>query len=403
MNDDEPMRAADIAAAVNGRKIDAVELITEFGQRIEASRGLNALITETVARATALARTSHQRGGPLAGVPLVVKDMFDTAGVRTTYGSALYADHVPVRTATAVRRLQQAGALVLGKANQHEFAWGLTSRNPHWGDVRNPAHPDRTPGGSSGGNAAALAARLCVLGLGTDTGGSVRVPAACCDVVGFKPSHGTISMAGCRPLVPSYDCVGPMARTVADCLLCWQVLVDDHRELPSYVAGLRTASYDELPEAEVLAAAGATVTAQTLPPPPEGTEDIFGYEAARTHASTFPAQRARYSADGQVKWDAARRVGKDAYHRGLVALSSWRRQVADLGLDLVVLPASPRPVPAFDVDELAVRSEFGRYARLANQLGWAALAYGSVQVMGPDDRKVLAAAQVLESALPLPR
>src|SRR5207247_3338653 len=126
--------------------------------------------------------------GPLSGKTLLVKDLFDTAGVRTTYGSKLYADHVPERTAPSVERLVDAGAVVVGKANLHEFAWGVTSQNPWYGTVQNPRLPGRTTGGSSGGNAAALAAGLCDLGLGSATGCSVRLPASCCGVVGLKPS-----------------------------------------------------------------------------------------------------------------------------------------------------------------------------------------------------------------------
>jgi hypothetical protein len=154
--------------------------------------------------------------GPLHGKRLLVKDLIDTAGIRTTYGSQIYADHVPVRTAVAVERLVAAGAVVVGKANLHEFAWGVTSQNPWYGTVRNPTHPGRTTGGSSGGNAAALAAGLCDLGLGTDTGCSVRLPAACCGVVGLKPAWGRIPTEGVFPLCPTFDTVGPMATSVAD-------------------------------------------------------------------------------------------------------------------------------------------------------------------------------------------
>ena len=140
----------------------------------------------------ALARAREAPLGLLAGVPLLVKDIFDTAGVRTTYGSGIFRDHVPLRSATSVRRLLDAGAIMLGKANLHEFAWGVTSRNRAYGAVVNSARPDRIPGGSSGGNASALAAGLCALGLGTDTGASIRLPAAACGVAGFKPAFGSV-------------------------------------------------------------------------------------------------------------------------------------------------------------------------------------------------------------------
>src|SRR4051794_26862698 len=159
-------------------------------------------------------------------VTLAVKDLFDTAGIRTTYGSAIFRDHVPDATATAVARLEAGGYVNVGKANLHEFAWGITSENEHYGWVPNPIAPGRIAGGSSGGNAAALAAGLADAALGTDSGGSVRIPAACCGVVGFKPTHGLVSLEGCFPLAPSYDHAGPMARDVESCERMMDVLVD---------------------------------------------------------------------------------------------------------------------------------------------------------------------------------
>ena len=153
----------------------------------------------------------HHRGragasrcrGRSHGKRLLVKDLIDTAGIRTTYGSKIYAEHVPDRDRAAVERLVAAGAVVVGKANLHEFAWGVTSQNPWYGTVQNPRHPGRTTGGSSGGNAAALAAGLCDLGLGTDTGCSIRLPASCCGLVGLKPSWGRIPIDGVFPLCPT--------------------------------------------------------------------------------------------------------------------------------------------------------------------------------------------------------
>ena len=152
------------------------------------------------------------------GKRLAVKDLFDTAGVRTTYGSAVFADHVPTKTAEAVTLLEAAGWTSVGKANLHEFAYGVTSQNLHYGVVPNPAFPGRTAGGSSGGSAAALALGLADGALGTDTGGSIRIPAACCGVTGFKPTFGLVSADGVFPLAPSFDHAGPMARDVAGCI-----------------------------------------------------------------------------------------------------------------------------------------------------------------------------------------
>src|SRR6266540_4320764 len=154
---------------------------------------------------------------PPPGISLAVKDLFDTAGLRTTYGSVIFTDHVPTETAEAVRRLEAAGYAIVGKTNLHEFAYGVTSQNPHYGTVPNPRAPGRLAGGSSGGSAAALAAGLADAALGTDSGGSIRIPAACCGIVGFKPTFGLVPMEGVFPLAPSFDHAGPMARSVVDC------------------------------------------------------------------------------------------------------------------------------------------------------------------------------------------
>ncbi len=211
-----------IAAAVTAGELSAEEVTRHHLDRIAAHEHLHTVITLT-ARGRARARAENPPG-PLAGVPLLVKDIFDTAGVRTTYGSGIFRDNVPLRSATSVRRLIDAGAIMLGKANLHEFAWGVTSRNRAYGAVVNSARPDRIPGGSSGGNASALAAGLCALGLGTDTGASIRLPAAACGVAGFKPAFGSVPADGLWPLAPSFDHVGPLARTLDDCALAFDVL-----------------------------------------------------------------------------------------------------------------------------------------------------------------------------------
>src|SRR5919198_1894780 len=158
---------------------------------------------------------------------LAIKDLFDTAGVRTTYGSAVFADHVPETTAEAVLRLERAGYTSVGKANLHEFAWGITSENPHYGWVPNPIAEGRIAGGSSGGSAAALAAGLADAALGSDSAGSIRIPAACCGITGFKPTYGLVPIEGCFPLAPTFDHAGPMARDATTCAQLLQALVPD--------------------------------------------------------------------------------------------------------------------------------------------------------------------------------
>ena len=161
------------------------------------------------------------------GARLAVKDLFDTAGIRTTYGSAVFADHVPTETAEAVARLERAGYVSVGKANLHEFAYGVTSQNAHYGTVPNPRAPGRTAGGSSGGSAAAVVAGLADVALGTDSGGSIRIPAACCGIVGFKPTYGLVPDDGVFPLAPSFDHVGPIAADVGACAEMMRALAPD--------------------------------------------------------------------------------------------------------------------------------------------------------------------------------
>src|SRR3954447_22225376 len=224
------LTALELRAGYAARSFSPVEVLDALAARIEAREpAVNAFITLDLdaARAQAQAAEREHAGGRarlLAGIPVAVKDIFDTAGLRTTYGSAIFADHVPDRDATAVRRLREAGAVVLGKTLTHEFAWGITSENPHFGPCRNPHDLERVAGGSSGGSAAVLAYGGAPLALGSDTGGSIRIPAAFCGVAGLKPTYGRVSAAGVLPLAPSLDPTGPLARTPADAVLALQAI-----------------------------------------------------------------------------------------------------------------------------------------------------------------------------------
>ncbi len=218
-----------IVRALRKRAISPVELVDAYLERIERTRHLNAFITVTADRARRAARLAERRlrqgdESPLLGVPLAVKDLFATRGVRTTAGSRILRRWVPTRDATAVARLKAAGAILLGKLNLHEFAYGVTTGNPHWGVARNPWDETRIPGGSSGGSAIAVAAGLCAASLGTDTGGSVRIPAALCGCVGLKPTYGEIPLDGVVPLGRSLDHAGPITRTVADAGVVFEVV-----------------------------------------------------------------------------------------------------------------------------------------------------------------------------------
>lgn len=219
------------AAALRSKTVSPVELTRACLARIEAQNPqLNAFITVTAERALAQAQALEQelvRGhsrGPLHGIPLALKDNIDTAGIRTTAAARAFADRVPASNAEVVRRLDDAGAIVLGKLNMDECAYGVTSDTGHFGAVHNPWQAGYTAGGSSGGPAAAVAARLCYGAIGTDTGGSIRQPAAFCGLTGLKPSYGLVSTRGVIPLAWSLDHVGPLCRTAGDAAVLLQAI-----------------------------------------------------------------------------------------------------------------------------------------------------------------------------------
>jgi len=213
------------AESLRRRRFSALELTTAALGRIERFSALRAFITVTAEQALQQARQADadlatgKDLGPLHGIPIAVKDLFHTRGVRTTAGSPIYRNFVPDRDAFAVARLEYAGAVMLGKLNMHELAYGITSANPHFGAVRNPWNGKHSPGGSSGGSGAAVAAGLAYAALGTDTGGSIRIPASFCGTVGLKPTYGRVSRRGVMPLSWSLDHVGPLTRSVRDAAL----------------------------------------------------------------------------------------------------------------------------------------------------------------------------------------
>jgi aspartyl-tRNA(Asn)/glutamyl-tRNA(Gln) amidotransferase subunit A len=227
------------ASWIREGRLTSVGLTERMLARIESTQDkLNAFVTVTAERALEQAREADRERaggidrGPLHGIPVAVKDLFLTNGVRTTGGTRRLAAWIPDRDATAVRRLREAGAIVLGKTGLHELAWGTTSINPHYGRIANPWDIEHHPGGSSGGSAAAVAAGLAYAALGTDTGASVRQPAHCCGIVGHKPTFGVVSKAGVIPLVWSMDHVGPLARSVADAALVLTALAGPDDEDP---------------------------------------------------------------------------------------------------------------------------------------------------------------------------
>ncbi|HKY26013.1 MAG TPA: amidase [Gaiella sp.] len=349
--------------------------------------------------------------GPLAGRTLLVKDLIDTAGIRTTYGSRVYADHVPTRNATVVDRVLDAGAAILGKANLVEFAWGVMGTNPWYGTVHNPVRPGLTTGGSSSGNAAAIAAGLCELGIGTDTGCSVRLPAAACEIVGLKTRLGNVPTDGVFPLVPSLDTVGPMGRSVEEVATLWSVLggrtvpeprlqglvVGLLRRAPDLADGRETETSDAA-EAWVsrLESLGARVVEASIPGPASNTWPVFEHEALRSHAATFPSRADEYGDVMRAKLEAAQRVPTDAVHDGYRALLAWRQLVPEV--DLYVSPCVAIDWPPEEAHEPDVRLPLSSFLRWVNLLGWAGLAIGNVHLVAPHDETVLAAGLAWERA-----
>ncbi len=220
------MTIREAGQSLRKRRLSAVELATAAISRIDRTNSsLRSFITVTAGYALERARvadaelrTGRDRG-PLHGIPIAVKDLFATRGVLTTAGSKVFANLVPEYDSTTVERLEKAGAVMLGKLNMHELAYGITSANPYFGAVRNPWNPEHSPGGSSGGSAVAVAANIVYAAMGTDTGGSIRIPAAFCGTVGLKPTYGRVSRHGVLPLAYSLDHVGPLTRSVFDAAL----------------------------------------------------------------------------------------------------------------------------------------------------------------------------------------
>jgi len=341
--------------------------------------------------------------GPLAGRALAVKDLFDTAGVRTTYGSRIYAEHVPASNAVAVQRLLDAGAVMVGKTHLPEFAWSVLGQSEFYGTCHNPAHPGRTTGGSSSGSAAALAAGLCELALGSDTGCSIRLPSAACETVGLKSQWGLISLEGAFPLCPTLDTAGPMARTVEDLALMWSVLTDRPPPEPRLegrtvgllrgapaVGGAFVPETSDLAEQWVdeLERLGAHVVERTIPEPTANTWPLFDHEAARSHTATFPSRAGEYGEVIREKLERAQDLDRADVDRAYAAVHEWRRFQPDV--DLYLSPCVTIELPDEDVPEKDVRFAISAYLRWVNMIGWAGLAIGNMQLIAPRDEVVLA-------------
>ncbi len=360
------------------RELSVVELIDAVAARIQRAQPLlNAFTTLSLDRARDEAVLADRRFAagderPLEGVPIGVKDLIDTEGVRTTYGSSIFDGHLPAADAEPVRRAREAGAIVVGKTGTHEFAWGITCENPHHGACRNPWDAERITGGSSGGSAAALAAGLVALAIGSDTGGSIRIPAAFCGVTGLKPTYASVSAAGTFPLAPSLDHVGPMAQRPREAWELCAVLAgrDSARQVPDAHAapregglgglriGVSGALVGAAPSDEVeTALAGVASVARELGAQVVEVELAAAELVERTFATIqraeafevhrrlglFPERADEYGADVRARLEQAAEIGLADY---LAAAADRARIDAAFAAmfgeaDVVITPVSP--------------------------------------------------------------
>lgn len=414
-----------IGALFRKRKLSPVELTQFLLTRIEQlNPKLNAFITVTPELALVQAKRAerelfaprgkkgHKDRGPLHGIPISFKDNIYTAGVRTTAGSKILRDFIPLRDAPAVSQLMNAGAIMLGKTNMHEFAYGITSENPHYGPVRNPWDLARIPGGSSGGSAAAVAAGLCYGSIGTDTGGSIRVPSALCGIVGLKPFIGRVSTEDVIPLSTRLDCVGPLARTTRDVALLLEPIFIHGKSEPSlrsasvpakntksFRLGIPREFFSELIAEDVATVFGDALqsfrklgakTKEVSLPLLRETEiagnQIAWAEATHYHqqAGWFPAHANEYGEDVRTRLEMGTKVSAVAYLEALELRDKFIQQLhlvmSDNGLDAIIAPTTPIAAPLIGTDTVSLngaehptRALLLRHNRPANLAGVPAL------------------------------
>jgi aspartyl-tRNA(Asn)/glutamyl-tRNA(Gln) amidotransferase subunit A len=390
-----------IARLFRQRKLSPVELTRLLLARIEQlNPKLNAFITVTPDLALAQAkqaerelspRKSSRDLAPLHGIPISLKDNIYTKDIRTTAGSKILQDFIPQHDATLVTQLHRTGAVLLGKTNLHEFAYGITSNNPHFGPVHNPWNVSCIPGGSSGGSAAAVAAGLCYGSIGTDTGGSVRIPASLCGVVGLKPTLGRVSVDGVIPLSPKLDCAGPLARTVHDAALLLEPILARVKGEPGpralekfspkqrkFTLGIPTNFFLDVISPDVdslfdealraLKKLGMKCKEVSLPLLKE-TEDagnqIAWAEATRYHnqAGWFPARLADYGDDVRSRLEMGVQVSATTYLSALELREKFIQQfhlaLEDAKVDALVYPSTPIAAPQIGVDSVRLPNTTG--------------------------------------------
>jgi aspartyl-tRNA(Asn)/glutamyl-tRNA(Gln) amidotransferase subunit A len=364
------------------KEVSPVELTRDCLDRIEKlNPTLNAFITVTAESAMAEARAAEAeilRGewrGPLHGIPIALKDLIDTAGTRTTAGSGVFEHRVPTEDAEVVRRLRRAGAVILGKNNLHEFAYGGSSLVSFFGDVHNPRNPEHIAGGSSGGSAAAVAAGLCYAAIGTDTAGSIREPAALCGCVGIKPTYGRVSARGVIPLSWSLDHVGPLAATVGDAALVLQAIAGyDALDVCSadvpvsdYVSGLgegtkslrvgvpRAHFYDELDDEVRAAVDKALVVIEALVADLRDVQievssdrTVQAAESFAYHADHVARTPELYQPETLRRIRSGEKISAAEYILRRRELDEMRQRAREIfaDVDLLVTPTMPIPAPA---------------------------------------------------------
>ncbi|HZO32313.1 MAG TPA: amidase [Chloroflexota bacterium] len=400
-----------VGERIRRRELSPVELTTAIIDRSERLDGpLNAFITITREQALAQARSAEKAilaghdFGPLHGIPISLKDLYQTVGVKTTGGSKILADWVPTTDATVTRRLTLAGAIVIGKNNLHEFAFGATNENPHYGPSRNPWNRERITGGSSGGSAAAVAAGLGYASMGSDTGGSIRLPAAFCGIVGVKPTYGLVSRAGVLPLSWSLDHCGPLTRTVEDAALMLNAIIGhDHADpastsrvtpdlttaLDGKVQGLRVGVLREYlgenVNAEVASAVrtaardlerlGTRVEEVSVPEVAYGDGASIGIlygEAAAIHERWLKTHRDQYGADVLERLSQGERMTATQYLKGQrarrVLVDRFKRLFEQI--DVLISPTVPILAPTIPESRgNAARAQLLGFTRLFNVLG----------------------------------
>lgn len=409
------LSVAEAGRLIRRRELSPVELTQACLQRIERLDGrINAFITVTGEQAIAAARQAEaeiaggSHRGPLHGIPVGLKDIFGVANVRMTGGSKILAENVATEDSVATARLKAAGAVFLGKLNLHEFAFGATGVNPHYGPARNPWDAERITGGSSSGSGAAVAGGECPAALGTDTGGSIRIPASLCGIVGLKPTYGRVSKRGVLPLSWSLDHVGPMTRTVADAAIVLQAIagydegdgssvdepVPDYNAAPNGgLRGLRVGVPREFffenvdPEVEksvqsaigVLGELGAIVTEVEVPliaEIPGALTAMMLPEALAYHQKWMAERPDDYGDDVRYRLELG--SGYLAVHyvqaqrlRG-IAVEAWRQDVFSK-VDLIATPTTPVTARPISEGDLQVTFSLIRFTNLFNFLGLPAI------------------------------